>query len=78
MTKTLIDYIPEELYPRYQELLDLAEKAKEEYKKEHPAERKPRAPQTQAQKIEAQKKRLEKAQAALAALLAQQDEESAD
>ena len=78
MTKTLIDYIPEELYPRYQELLDLAEKAKEEYKAAHPAERKPRAPMTHAQKIEAHKKKLEKAQAALAALLAQEDEESSN
>lgn len=77
MTKTLVDYILEEDYERYNELLDMAEKAKEEYKKAHPAEKKPRAPQTLEQKKEAAKKRLEKAQAALAALLAQQDEESA-
>jgi hypothetical protein len=76
MAKTLIDYILEEDYERYNELLDMAEKAKEEHKKAHPAERKPRAPQTQEQKIEAQKKRLAKAQAALEALLAQADEES--
>ena len=78
MTKTLVDYILEEDYARYNELLDMAEKAKEEYKKAHPAEKKPRAPQTLAQKQEAAKKRLAKAQEALAALLAQQDEESAD
>lgn len=78
MAKTLIDYILEEDYERYNELLDMAEKAKEEYKKAHPAEKKPRAPQTVAQKTEAAKKRLEKAQAALAALLAQQDEESSN
>lgn len=72
--KTLVDYILEEDYARYNELLDMAEAAKEEYKKSHPAERKPRAPQTLAQKQDAAKKRLEKAQAALAALLAQQDE----
>lgn len=78
MTKTLVDYILAEDYDRYNELLDMAEKAKEEYKKAHPAEKKPRAPQTLEQKKEAAKKRLEKAQAALAALLAQQDEESAD
>lgn len=78
MTKTLVDYILEEDYARYNELLDMAEKAKEEYKKAHPAEKKPRAPQTIEQKKDAAKKRLEKAQAALAALLAQQDEESAD
>lgn len=74
-TKTLVDYILEEDYARYNELLDMAEAAKEEYKKAHPAERKPRAPQTEAQKLDAAKKRFEKAQAALAALLAQQDAE---
>ena len=74
MTKTLVDYILAEDYDRYNELLDMAEKAKEEYKKAHPAERKARAPQTLEQKKEAAKKRLEKAQAALAALLAQQDD----
>lgn len=74
MTKTLVDYILAEDYDRYNELLDMAEKAKEEYKKAHPTEKKQRAPQTLAQKQEAAKKRLEKAQAALAALLAQQDD----
>lgn len=78
MAKTLVDYILEEDYARYNELLDMAETAKEEYKKAHPAEKKPRAPQTLAQKQEAAKKRLEKAQAALAALLAQQDENPVD
>lgn len=73
MAKTLIDYIAEEDYARYNELLDMAEAAKEEYKKAHPAEKKPRAPQTIEQKREAAKKRLEKAQAALAALLAQEN-----
>ena len=72
--KTLVDYILEEDYARYNELLDMAEAAKEEYKKTHPVEKKQRGPQTLAQKQEAAKKRLEKAQAALAALLAQQDE----
>ena len=73
-TKTLIDYILEEDYARYNELLDMAEKAKEEYKAAHPTERKPKAPQTLAQKQEAAKKRLAKAQAALEALLAQEDD----
>lgn len=74
MAKTLVDYILAEDYDRYNELLDMAEKAKEEHEKAHPAERKARAPQTLEQKKEAAKKRLEKAQAALAALLAQQDD----
>lgn len=76
MTKTLVDYILEEDYARYNELLDMAEKAKEEYKKAHPAEKKPRGPQTLEQKKDAAEKRLAKAQAALAALLAQQDDET--
>lgn len=73
MAKTLVDYILEEDYARYNELLDMAEAAKEEYKKAHLVERKPRAPQTLDQKKAAAAKRLEKAQAALAALLAQED-----
>lgn len=72
MAKTLVDYILAEDYDRYNELLDMAEAAKEEYKKAHPAEKKPRAPQTQEQKRAAAEKRLAKAQAALAALLAQE------
>ena len=78
MAKTLLDYIAEEDYARYQELLDMAEKAKEEYKAAHPTEKKQRAPQTLAQKQEAAKKRLAKAQALLDELLAQQDEETAE
>lgn len=73
MAKTLIDYILPEDYDRYNELLDMAEAAKEEYKKAHPAERKPRAPQTAEQKKAAAMKRFEKAQAALAAILAQEE-----
>lgn len=76
MAKTLIDYILEEDYARYNELLDMAEAAKEEYKKAHPAEKKVRAPQTAEQKKIAAQKRLAKAQAALAALLAQEDDET--
>jgi hypothetical protein len=36
MAKTLIDYILPEDYDRFNELLDMAEKAKEQYKKDHP------------------------------------------
>ena len=72
MAKTLVDYILEEDYARYNELLDMAEAAKEEYKKAHPTERKARGPQTPEQKRAAAEKRLAKAQAALAALLAQE------
>ena len=65
--KSLVDYICEEDYARYQELLNKAEQAKANAPK---AERKPRAPMTQEQKITAAKNRAEKAQAALDALLA--------
>lgn len=78
MAKSLVDYILEEDYARYNELLDTAEKAKEQYKKDHPTERKPKAPQTQEQKRAAAEKRLEKARAALAALLAAEDEPAED
>ena len=69
MAKTLIDYISEEDYPRYNELLDLAEKAKAAAPK---AERKPRGPMTVEQKTKMAEARLAKAQAALDALLAAQ------
>jgi hypothetical protein len=65
--KSLVDYISEEDYPRYQELLNKAEQAKANAPK---AERKPRGPMTKEQKVAAAKKRAEKAQAALEALLA--------
>jgi hypothetical protein len=65
--KSLVDYISEEDYPRYQELLNKAEEAKANAPK---AERKPRGPMTKEQKVNAAKKRAEKAQAALEALLA--------
>lgn len=69
MSKALVDYILEEDYPRYQELLDLAEEAKANAPK---AERKPRGPMTTEQKIKAAEARMAKAQAALDALLAAQ------
>ena len=65
--KSLVDYISEEDYPRYQELLNKAEEAKANAPK---AERKPRGPMTKEQQVAAAKKRAEKAQAALEALLA--------
>lgn len=65
--KSLVDYISEEDYPRYQELLNKAEQAKANAPK---AERKPRGPMTQEQKVSAAKKAAERAQAKLDALLA--------
>lgn len=71
MSKTLIDYMTDEDYARYNELIALAEEAKANAPK---AERKPRAPQTTEQKRKAAEARLAKAQAALEALLAAQAE----
>ena len=69
MAKTLVDFILEEDYPRYQELIALAEEAKANAPK---APRAPRAPMTTEQKKKAAAARLAKAQAALDALLAAQ------
>ena len=69
MTKTLVDYMSEQDYARYNELITLAEQAKAAAPK---AERKPRGPLTTEQKIAAARARMAKAQAALDALLATQ------
>lgn len=79
MRKTLVDYIPEDKYNRYTELLDMAEKAKADYKASHKTERKPRGPLTQEQLIARKKASLAKMQAQLDALLrATPDSNSAD
>lgn len=65
--KTTVDYILEEDYPRYQELLAKAEAAKAAAPK---AERKPRGPMTKEQKVKMAQSRLAAAQAKLEALLA--------
>ena len=67
--KSLVDYISEEDYPRYQELLAKAEAAKAAAPK---AERKPRGPMTHEQKVKMAEKAKLKAEAKLAALLAEQ------
>lgn len=68
--KTIVDYMSEEDYIRYNELISLAETAKANAPK---AERKPRGPMTVEQKKKAAEARLAKAQAALDALLAAQE-----
>ena len=75
MAKAIVDYISEEDYPRYQELLAMAEEAKKNAPKK---ERAPRAPMTQEQKKKAAESRLAKAQAALEALLAAERGETSD
>lgn len=67
--KSLVDYISEEDYPRYQELLNKAEQLKANAPK---PERKPRGPMTKEQKLSMAKKAAERAQAKLDALLAAQ------
>ena len=70
-TKTLVDYMTEEDYARYNELIALAEQAKAAAPK---AERKPRGPLTAEQKVKAAEARLAKAQAMLEALLAAEND----
>lgn len=69
--KTLVDYMSEVDYARFNELITLAEEAKANAPK---AERKPKGPMTAEQKRKAAETRLAKAQAALDALLAAQAE----
>lgn len=65
--KSLVDYISEEDYPRYNELLNKAEQLKAAAPK---AERKPRGPMTKEQKIKMTEGRMAALQAKLDALLA--------
>lgn len=73
MAKSLIEYISEEDYPRYQELLQKAEDARAAAPKK---ERAPRGPLTLEQKLKAAETRKAKAEALLAQLLAQQNGEN--
>jgi hypothetical protein len=70
--KTLVDYISEEDYPRYTELLNKAEQAKAAAPK---AAHKPRGPMTKEQKIKMGQDRLAKLQAKLDALMASETSE---
>ena len=65
---TLFDFMSEEDYARYNEIIGMAEEAKANAPK---PVRAPRGPMTQEQKIKLQRARLEKAQAKLDALLAE-------
>ena len=66
MAKNIVDYIAEEDYARYNELLNIAEEAKANAPK---PERKPRGPLTIEQKRERTKKRIAEAEAKLAKLM---------
>ena len=70
MRKTIVDYIPEEDYARFNELLAIAEENKKNAPK---AERKPRGPLSTEQKIKMKEAQLKKAIAALEALKAAQN-----
>lgn len=63
--KSIIDYIPEEDYARFNELLAIAEENKKNAPK---PERKPRGPLSIEQKIKMKEGAIAKAKAALAAL----------
>lgn len=67
--KTLVDYILDEDYARYTELLNLAEQAKANAPKPE-RKSKPKGPMTKEQKVKMAEGRLAKLQAQLAALLA--------
>ena len=72
--KTLVDYITEEDYARYNELLGIAEQNKldaKEAKKAVKKERAPRGPMTAEQKAAATASKIAKLQAKLDALLAE-------
>lgn len=68
MAKSLIDFMSVEDYSRYNELVELAIKAKETAPK---SERKPRGPLTPEQKVDRAKAAKAKADATLARLLAE-------
>ena len=68
---SIVDLILEEDYARYNELLNIAEQNKANAPK---PERKPRGPMTTEQKVKMANARLAKAQAALDALLAAEND----
>lgn len=67
MAKSIVDFILEEDYARYNELLNIAEQNKANAPK---APRAPRAPMTHEQKVKRAEKKMLEAQAKLDALLA--------
>lgn len=69
---SVIDFIPADKYDRFNELLDMATKAKENAPK---PERKPRGPMTIEEKKKRTEARIRKAKEALAALLAAEQAE---
>lgn len=69
MAKSVIEYIAEDKYNRYLELVELANKRKTEA----PKEKKPRGPMTAEQKIKMQAARVKSAEEKLAKLLAEQE-----
>lgn len=71
MAKSLVEFISEEDYPRYNELLNMAAEAKANAPKK---ERKPRGPMTIEQKKKLKEAAIKKAEAELAALLAAEAE----
>lgn len=73
--KTLVDYILDTDYDRYNELLSIAEQAKAEAKAAHKTERKPRGPLTNEQKARQTESKIAKLQAKLAALMGEVTED---
>ena len=75
MAKSLIDFITEEDYPRFNALLAIAEENKKNAPK---PERKPRGPMSIEQKKALKMKAIEKAKAELEALMAAEDAAAAN
>lgn len=73
--KTLVDYILDTDYDRYNELLSIAEQAKAEAKAANKTERKPRGPLTKEQKARQTESKIAKLQAKLAALMGEVTED---
>lgn len=72
--KSVIEYIPEDKYERYCQLVELANKRKAEA----PKEKKARGPMTAEQKIKMQAARVKSAEEKLAKLLAEQEAATAN
>lgn len=75
--KTVIDFLTDTEYARFNELLDIATLNQIAYKEAHKKEHKPRAPKTKEQKIAAKQANIAKLQAQLEAMLAAQADDSA-
>lgn len=71
--KTVLDYIADEDYSRFEELTNKGMEAYNEYKRTHKTVRAPKTPLTKEQLVDKQTKKIAELQAKLDALLAMPD-----